>query len=40
MRKESRVINYIPRQFQERLSALFAIDYSLRAFEETFVEDP
>jgi hypothetical protein len=31
MRKESRIINYIPRQFQERLAAVSAIDYSLRA---------
>ena len=31
MRKESRVTNYIPRQFQDRLSALSAFDFNLRA---------
>ena len=30
MRKESRIINYIPRQFQDRLSAVSTFDYSLR----------
>ena len=31
MRKESRVMNYIPRQFQDRLSAISSIDYNIRA---------
>ena len=31
MRKESRIVNYIPRQFQDRLAAVSTIDYNLRA---------
>ena len=31
MRKESRVTNYIPRQFQDRLSVLSEFDFNLRA---------
>ena len=31
MRKESRVMNYIPRQFQDRLRAISSIDYNIRA---------
>ena len=31
MRKESRIINYIPRQFQDRLSAVSTLDYKIRA---------
>ena len=31
MRKESRIVNYIPRQFQDRLAAISSIDYHLRA---------
>ena len=31
MRKVSRVINYIPRQFQDRLSAVSNIDFNIRA---------
>ena len=31
MRKESRVINYIPRQFQDRLFAISNLDYNIRS---------
>ena len=31
MRRESRIVNYIPRQFQDRLAAVSTIDYNLRA---------
>ena len=30
MRRESRIINYIPRQFQDRLRAVSEIDYNIR----------
>ena len=30
MRKESRIINYIPRQFKDRLSAVSEFDYNIR----------
>ena len=31
MRKESRLINYIPRQFQDRLFAISNLDYNIRS---------
>ena len=36
MRKESRILNYIPRQFQDRLRAVSEFDYNLRQADKRY----
>ena len=34
MRRQSRILNYFPRQFQDRLRAVFKVEYDLRQEEK------